>query len=70
MELPEISRRKFLQRAAMLSAGLALPGGLLLADVVRTSGAHLTTVDYRDVTLNNYSRHPNPTCEPANAPAG
>jgi hypothetical protein len=66
MGLPAISRREFLQRAAVLSAGLALPGNLCLAaEEARTSGAHLTTFDYGDVTLNAYSPYLQPTCSPA-----
>ena len=54
MKLSGISRREFLQRAAVLSAGLAIPGDVLLsAEDVRTRGAHLTTFDYGDVTLNS-----------------
>jgi hypothetical protein len=66
MRLPAISRPEFLQRAAVLSAGLALPDtGLLAPGEVRTSGAHLTTFDYGDVTLNAYSPYLQPTCSPA-----
>jgi len=54
MKHPEISRRDFLRRAAVLSAGLALPGGgLWAADEVQASGAHLKTYAYADVTLNS-----------------
>src|ERR1017187_1271325 len=52
MRLPAISRREFLERAAVLSAGLAFPGNLCpAAEEARTSGAHLRTFDYGDVTL-------------------
>jgi hypothetical protein len=70
MRLPEISRCEFLQRSAVLSAGLAFPGNLCLAEEeARTSGAHLRTFDYGDVTLNAYSPYLQPTCSPVNAPA-
>jgi DUF1680 family protein len=54
MNLPEISRREFLQRAVVLSAGLALPGNLRLdAETVQPSSSYLTTFGYGDVTLNS-----------------
>ena len=54
MKLPEISRRVFLQRAAVLSAGLALPGNVrVAAEEAQSSGADLTAFDYGEVTLNS-----------------
>ena len=48
-----ISRREFLQRAALLSASLALPGRSLLSasDVGSKLAPPLTTFDYGDVAL-------------------
>src|SRR5664279_812412 len=49
-----ISRRDFLQRAAILSAGLALPGdGLLVAGEVQSGVSLLAQFGYGDVTLNS-----------------
>src|SRR5271169_1666876 len=54
MKLSEISRREFLRRVAALSAGLAVSGDAFLsAEEAQTRGAHLTTFDYGDVTLNS-----------------
>jgi uncharacterized protein len=52
MKLPGISRREFVQRAALLSAGLALPDCYLpAAGEAKERGAPLQTFDYGDVTL-------------------
>jgi DUF1680 family protein len=49
-----ISRRDFLQRAAILGAGFALPrDGVLAAGEVQPSGGPLAQFDYGDVTLNS-----------------
>lgn len=54
MKLPDISRREFLQRAAVLGAGLALSDCGSSASVVeRGPGAPLELFDYADVTLNS-----------------
>ena len=54
MKLPEISRREFLQRAAVLSAGLALPErGLLATGEVQKIGAPLETFGYGNVNLDS-----------------
>ena len=55
MQLPGISRREFVRRAALLSAALSLPGPhLFAASVDPTADAGpLQTFDYGDVTLNS-----------------
>jgi DUF1680 family protein len=54
MKFPEMSRREFLQRAAVLSAGLALPDNLrLTAEEAHPSRAPLLVFDYGDVALNS-----------------
>ncbi len=53
MKLPGISRRAFLQRAAVLSAGLTVPGlgRLATASGMRTGRVPLQAFGYGDVTL-------------------
>ncbi len=55
MKFAEISRREFLQRASVLSAGLAIPRQNLwaAAENEHTVGSPLKTFDYGDVTLNS-----------------
>ena len=54
MKLPVSSRREFLQRAALLTAGLAMPGLVRsAAEGVPAGTAPLSTFDYGDVTLNS-----------------
>jgi hypothetical protein len=55
MRFWEISRREFLQRAAVLSAGLALPdsGVFVAAGEVSKGAPPLQMFDYEDVTLNS-----------------
>jgi len=54
MNLPRTSRRDFLQRAAMCSAALALPGPELFTRPIQTpSSSHLELFDYGDVTISS-----------------
>jgi DUF1680 family protein len=54
MKLPESSRREFLQRAALLSAGLALPGIVRsAAEDLQSGSAPLAMFGYGEVTLNS-----------------
>jgi uncharacterized protein len=53
MTLTTLSRREFLQRAAILSASLTLHGRNLLANSTSSIPAPLDLFSYADVTLNN-----------------
>jgi DUF1680 family protein len=53
MKPPGSSRREFLKRAALLSAGLAVPGVVRSATEEAKADPHLTCFDYGDVTLDS-----------------